>query len=103
MRAIKNGRLCVQGAARGNEMSRAETALSHIDLMTDDIFNAHDELESRTGGPGESVNVNGIPTLLYRFSDCSALTLSAHTDYAGNIHVWRKDNFPTLDAHRPRR
>jgi hypothetical protein len=71
-------------------MTRAETAFSHIDLMTNDIFNAHDELESRSGGAGEPIEVNGIPTLLYRFSDGSALTLSAHTDYAGNIHIARR-------------
>ncbi len=68
-------------------MTRAETALNHIDLMTNDIFNAHDELESRSGAPGERVSLNGIPTLLYRFSDGSALSLSGHTDYAGNIHI----------------
>jgi len=80
------------------DFSRAVTALAHISLMTNDIFNAHDELESRSGGPGEPVSVNGIPTLLYRFSDGSGLILAEHTDYAGNIHVWRKDIFPTLDA-----
>ena len=58
------------------DFSRAVTALAHISLMTNDIFNAHDELESRSGGPGEPVSVNGIPTLLYRFSDGSGLILA---------------------------
>ena len=86
----------------------AETALDQIGLMADDIFDAHEELRERVEGhepgrPGAVVRRTawGVPALIYRFKDGSALSLAEHTDYYGNIHLVGADTFAPSEEKAP--
>jgi hypothetical protein len=66
-------------------MNEARQVLKDIDSLSEDsIFDAHEELRERSL-EFVKFDLNGVPTMAYRFADGSALSLSCHSDYWGNI------------------
>jgi len=68
-----------------NGKTLAEQALHQIDAL-EGIFDAHEALAERARSVEKGERF-GVPATIYRFPGGSALTLSDHTDYAGNIQL----------------
>jgi len=74
-------------------MSDAERELALLD--DDSFYDAHEELRERSRRVSR-LELNGVPTTVYWFGDESALSLSDHTDYAGNVHLYSVRVLPGL-------
>lgn len=74
-------------------MTIAERELALMD--DDNFYDAHEELRERSRRVSK-LELNGVPTTVYWFADESALSLSDHTDYEGNVQRYSVKVLPGL-------